>query len=411
MSPIPIELAVTATPMFVARGAWNRHQKEPIRGRVAGSDLVNVLVLIGDDRVTGPVKDVLQLLEALRGRHCRYVLVTCLPEGADATPVREEAGRRGIDLRELTYRGRNYLGLVSRARALARAEGATIVHTYGYRQTFVGLCLQRLTGVKWVCFMTGATTEDRKARFYHRLDAAMQRLADRTVILTEAQRRQLPGGEDRSRVSVIHNAVDADRPAPTSVGGPATRSALRIDSATPLVVVVSRLSPEKGVDVFLRAFRLVVGQVAGVRALIVGDGGLRRSLESLSRDLGLERDVLFVGYTSTPGDYLLAADVVVLPSRSECLPNVALEAMALGKPVVATSVGGVPEVIEDGRSGLLVPSEDETALAAAIERTLVDRPLSERLAGAGRSRVKEHFSAGAFGDAVLSLYEEVAGRG
>ena len=90
MSPIPIELAVTATPMFVARGAWNRHQKEPIRGRVAGSDLVNVLVLIGDDRVTGPVKDVLQLLEALRGRHCRYVLVTCLPEGADATPVEKK---------------------------------------------------------------------------------------------------------------------------------------------------------------------------------------------------------------------------------------------------------------------------------------------------------------------------------
>ena len=74
----------------------------------------------------------------------------------------------------------------------------------------MGLCLQRLTRVKWICFMTGATTEDRKARFYHRLDAAMQRMADRTVILTEAQRRQLPGGEDRSRVRVIHNAVDAD---------------------------------------------------------------------------------------------------------------------------------------------------------------------------------------------------------
>ena len=119
-------------------------------------------------------------------------------------------------------------------------------------------------------------------------------------------------------------------------------------------------------DVFLRAFRLVVRQVAGVRALIVGDGGERPSLESLARGLGLERDVLFVGYTSTPGDYLLAADVVVLPSRSECLPNVALEAMALGKPVVATSVGGVPEVIEDGRSGLLVPSEDEAALAERL---------------------------------------------
>ena len=377
---------------------------------MAGNDLVNVLVLIGDDRVTGPVKDVLQLLQALRGRECRCVLVTCLPDGADATPVREAAGRRGIELRELRYRGRNYLGLVARARALARAEGASIVHTYGYRQTFVGLCLQRLTGVKWICFMTGATTEDRKARLYHRLDAAMQRLADRTVVLTQAQRRQLPGGEDRSRVRVIHNAVDADDPAPVSAGGPAVRRALNIEAGTPLVVVVSRLSPEKGVDVFLRAFQLLLRQAAGARAVIVGDGSSREPLERLARALGLDNAAQFVGYTPAPGDYLLAADLVVLPSRSECIPNVALEAMALGKPVVATRVGGVPEVIEDGQSGLLVPSEDEPALAAAMVKALRDKPLSERLGMAGKLRVREHFSAAAFGDAVLSLYEEVAGR-
>jgi glycosyltransferase involved in cell wall biosynthesis len=378
---------------------------------MAGSDLVNVLLLIGDDRVTGPVKDVLQLLEALRNRDCRCVLVTCLPEGADASPVREAARLRGIDLQELRYSGRNYLGLVARARALAKAEGSTIVHTYGYRQTFVGMCLKRWTGLKWVCFMTGATTEDRKARFYHRIDALMQRTADRTVVLTQAQRRQIPGGEDPSRVRVIHNAVDAEHPAPISVGGPAVRSALNIDAGTPLAVVVSRLSPEKGVDVFLRAFRLLVRRMPGARALIVGDGSLRASLEALSRALALDESVRFVGYTMTPGDYLLAADVVVLPSRSECLPNVALEAMAFGKAVVATRVGGVPEVIEDGRSGLLVASEDEPALAAAMERALTDRALSERIGLAGKSSVKERFSAASFGDAVLALYQEVAGHG
>ena len=390
---------------------WNLCVVEPISERMAGNDLVNVLVLIGDDRVTGPVKDVLQLLEALRGRDCRCVLVTCLPEHADASPVRAAARLRGISLHELRYSGRDYLGLVARARSLARAEGSTIVHTYGYRQTFVGLCLQRWTGLKWICFMTGATTEDRKARFYHRLDALMQRPADRTVILTQAQRRQMPGGEDQGRVRVIHNAVDADRPAPTSVGGAATRSALNIDAGTPLAVVVSRLSPEKGVDVFLRAFHLLVRRVPRARALVVGDGSLRESLEALSRALGLDETVRFVGYTSTPGDYLLAADVVVLPSRSECMPNVALEAMAFGKPVVATRVGGVPEVIEDGQSGLLVPSEDEPALAAAMERALIDRPLADRLGVGGRARAKGHFSAAAFGDAVMALYQEVAGRG
>ena len=277
-------------------------------GRVANSDAVNVLVLIGDDRVTGPVKDVLQLLEALGGRECRCIFATCLPEGADATPIREAAKRRGIELRELRYRGRGYLGLVARARAMAEAEGSRIVHTYGYRQTFVGLCLQRFGGVKWICFMTGATTEDWKARLYHWLDASMQLLADCTVILTQAQRRRLPGGENRSRVRVIHNAVDANRPAPVSVGGLSVREALNIRADAPLVVVVSRLSPEKGVDVFLRAFHRLVRDMGVVRGLVVGDGGSREHLEALSRDLGLEGALQFVGYTSTPGDYLSAAN-------------------------------------------------------------------------------------------------------
>lgn len=383
---------------------------EPTGNGAAGSGPVRVLVLIGDNRVTGPVKDVLQLLEALRPRACRYVLATCLPEGADATPLREAASHRGIAIRELRYTGRNYLGLVGQVRALAKAEGAEIIHTYGYRQTFIGLCLKRLTGITWICFMTGATTEDAKARVYHRLDAFMQRFADRTVVLTQAQRRVLPGGGDKRRVRVIPNAVDVDHPAPTSSGGPPVRVTHGIGADAPLVVVVSRLSPEKGVDVFLRAFARLLGDVPGVRGLIVGDGPLRDAHEALARDLGIDAAVRFAGFTPTPGDYLLAADLVVLPSRSECIPNVALESMALGKPVVATSVGGVPEVIEDGISGLLAPPENPQALAAAMTRALLDAPLAQRLGSAGQSRVAAHFSAAAFADAVLSLYQEVSGR-
>jgi len=372
-------------------------------------DRVRVLVLIGDNRVTGPVKDVLQLLAALRGRDCACELAACLPEGVDATAVREAARLGGIELRELRFRGRGYLGLAVRARSMASSLGADIIHTYGYRQSLVGLYLQRLAGFKWICFMTGSTTEDLKARLYHRLDAAMQQVADRTVLLSQAQRPTIPGGGDERRVRVIHNAVDADRPAPMSGGDFQVRSALNIDAHAPLVVVVSRLSPEKGVDVFLRAFRRLVDSIASVRAVVVGDGVLRDELEALSRNLGLCGMVRFAGYTSAPGDYLSAADLVVLPSRSECIPNVALEAMAFGKPVVASRVGGVPEVIEDGQSGLLFPTEDVGALAAAMGRILLDQPLSDRLRFAGQARVREHFSATAFADTVLALYKEVRG--
>jgi glycosyltransferase involved in cell wall biosynthesis len=126
-----------------------------------------------------------------------------------------------------------------------------------------------------------------------------------------------------------------------------------------------------------------------------------------AEELDVANRIRFVGHTKTPGDYMAGADIVVLPSRSEGIPNVALEAMAQGKPVIATAVGGVPEVIEDGKSGLLIPSENAEVMAQTILRLINDSGCSERISKNGLLRVKECFSVAIRCNEIVGLYQKL----
>lgn len=179
-----------------------------------------------------------------------------------------------------------------------------------------------------------------------------------------------------------------------------------------VIGVVGRLHPSKGHPVFLRAAARLAQERPSVEAAIVGGPAPGREkyeheLHSLAAALGLHDAVRFAGHQSDPIPWLDALDVVVLPAHVEGLPLVLVEAMALGKPVVASAVGGVPELIEDGRSGLLVRPGDADALAAAIARVLDDPALAARLGAAGRERA-EDFSEERTAELFGSLLARVA---
>ena len=369
-----------------------------------------VMVIVAASSVTGPVKGIFQLLGQGRERGVEYYLYNFRARGHDSSAFVDEARRAAVDVRFLDQGRRAYIRMLRQARGEVGQKRISIVQTHGFKPSFVGLYLKVATGMPWVCFMHGTTTENLKVRLYHCLDSLMQWFADRTVLMSEAQRPKILGGQDRERVVVIHNAVDASLPTQFSLDRRAALEKASIPADARLVVVVGRLSPEKGVDVFLNAFRYVARDVADAHAIIVGDGQERRRLEAQAVSQGLGGRVHFVGYTDTPGDYLAAATVVVLPSRSEGIPNVALEAMALERPVVATAVGGTPEVIEHGKSGLLVPPEQAAALASAVIEVLGDAALSAKLAQAGLARVRAHFSPRRRADLVFDLYDQVSPR-
>jgi glycosyltransferase involved in cell wall biosynthesis len=212
---------------------------------------------------------------------------------------------------------------------------------------------------------------------------------DAVAAVSDATLRASSFGHGAPLRTVVYNGVDL----PTQ---PSDRTAMRARlrlADQPIAIMVAAMEPVKRHRVVLDAIARVRGRGARVTLLLVGDGPERSAVEARAAELGLGPDVVrFLGYRTDVGDLLGASDILVLPSASEGLPMCILEAMAHGLPVVASAVGGIPELVQHGRTGLLVPPDDAAALSDALQRLLVDPGARRALGGAGRSRVSCEFS-------------------
>jgi len=223
------------------------------------------------------------------------------------------------------------------------------------------------------------------------------RLADHIVVNAEAIKRDLlQRGYDAAHLTVIPNGIDCER-FRVPGNGEKVRREWNIPPGVPVVGVLARLLRIKGQDVFLRAAALMAAKKPEVRFVIVGGNNVDREYEDelkrLTAQLGLEGRVVFTGFRTDVPDLLAALSVVVSPSLGlEGLSNSLLESMAAGLPVVATRVGGTPEIVEDGVTGLLVTPGDAEALAGAISKLLVDTTTAKRLGQSARRRVFTRYS-------------------
>jgi glycosyltransferase involved in cell wall biosynthesis len=209
------------------------------------------------------------------------------------------------------------------------------------------------------------------------------------------------------RLRVVPNAPIATPP-PPGFDRTALRTRLLDAGSGPLVVCVARLEPEKGIDDLVTAAALIRAKLPGLRVLVAGGGSDRRRLERRIEDARLGRTVELLGPRSDVGHLLAAADAFCLPSRYEGLPLSMLEALDAGLPCVVTAVGGVPDVVDDGQTALLVPPGQPRQLAARLERVLADPALAERLGRAGRDVVRERYSLPMIARRYADLYEELA---
>jgi glycosyltransferase involved in cell wall biosynthesis len=290
-----------------------------------------------------------------------------------------------------------------------RRLAVDIVHTHSSKAGFLGRLAARAAGIRHVIhtphghvfagYFSPATT---------RLFTVLERLAahwtDRIVTLSDEEARdhlRLGIGRPEQFVTVPSGVplevVRAATPAPLVSGGP-------------VVGTVARLVPVKGLQYLLEAAPGILRQVPEARFLLVGDGELRSPLEAQARSLGLTDRVTFAGFREDVPSVLAGMDVVVLPSLNEGMGRVLVMAMALGKPIVATRVGGVAELLGDGEAGVLVPARDAAALASAITALLRDPPRARALGEAGRRRAPR-YGADTMIASLVKLYREVIAQG
>jgi glycosyltransferase involved in cell wall biosynthesis len=349
-------------------------------------------LVIGGD-VAGGQLVALQLARAARARgHDAWFVAP--GEGAFTTQVRDEGFGVGLVDLSRTFK----LGGAVRLARLLRATRTDVLHTHTQvAPNILGRIAARAAGARVIAHIHIENYFPRGPlrRLYHRtLDNATARLCHVVTAVSEDTRRALvEQGYPAERIVVIHNGIELDGAAPTPPQGRT-------------VVEVARLAPVKGQRELIDA----VAQIPDARLVLVGkdleqDGAYADALERRARELGIADRVELAGYRPDAAELMREARIVALPSTTEGLPVVLLEAMAQARPVVATPVGGTPELVVDGETGVLVPPRDVDALARALRELLDDDERARWLGEAGRRRVEERFSAERMADAVLKLYE------
>jgi glycosyltransferase involved in cell wall biosynthesis len=367
-----------------------------------------VAALIDTAQVSGPGRQLAALATGLAAEGVDVLVVMFHRAGQPPPPYAAYLTHHGVRHAVLPDHGPLDTGIAARVAAALADFAPDVVQTHSYRTTAVAFLLRR-RGARWpwIAFFHGATTENLKVRLYHWLDRRLMASADRLVVMSRAH---LAGFASLgARVRVLHNAVI---PLPDE-GAPADVAPLRAVDAdgrpAPLLGVVGRLSSEKGVDLFLDACAALARRGVAFSAVIAGDGPDRAALEARRDQLGLAARVHFLGAVRAVASLYPQLDLVVLPSRSEGLPNVLLEALRLDVPVVATRVGAVPEVLVDGSdAGIVVPPLRADLLADAVMQALATG--RSAAARAARAEVAERFSLARRVREHVRLYDEVAPR-
>ena len=317
----------------------------------------------------------------------------------------------GLEVDVIPERGRFDRSVISALRKIVAERSPDVIVTHQVKSHFLMNVSRIWHKHRWVAFNHGYTTTDRKMLLYNRLDRWSLPKADRVVTVCDAFTQNLVKmGVARERIHVQHNSIRRE-PTVNLEEVRALQRRLDMKEDERMILAVGRLSQEKAQIDLLRAFKKLsdTNRDISARLVIVGDGPERQPLEAAAASLGLSDRVIFTGGVKNVQVYFAAADVLVNSSHSEGSPYVLLEAMAACLPIVATAVGGVPEMVENDKTALLVPAGDPQAMADAIARVLGDDQLAQRLAASASTLGSLRFSPDNYVRSLVTLYREVLG--
>jgi glycosyltransferase involved in cell wall biosynthesis len=352
----------------------------------------------------GPERQMLGLAHSLA---CQSVFLS-FSEGGRCQPFLEEARRNGFVAHALERDTPNLRAAVDELTQHLHDSGAEVLCCNGYKADLLGRIAARRVGIPVIAVSRGWTRETWKVRLYESLDRMHLRWMDRVVCVSEGQAARVRQcGVAEHRVVVIHNAIDAAR---FKRPDPECRERLLEYFAQPpkrLIGAVGRLSPEKGFGVLVDAARQIARHDPATGFLLFGDGVMRDSLARRIDAAGLAGRFILAGFRDDLDSLLPGLDALVLSSFTEGLPNVVLEAFAAEIPVVATAVGGTPEIVTDGENGYLVSPGDADALAHRIGKVLVSEEQRRTMGRLGKQRVQEEFTFETQARAYAQLFAEL----
>jgi glycosyltransferase involved in cell wall biosynthesis len=329
---------------------------------------------------------------------CRAFLAEVRKSGFSATMLQHDTPRLRQAAAELAN--------------LLRRSRTDVLCCHGYKANLVGRLAARRLQIPAVAVARGWTGENLRVRLYETVDRVHLRWMDHVVCVSHSQANKvMRAGVPANHVSAIHNAIRVERFAAPQPMRRRQLEQLFFRPPTKIVGAAGRLSPEKGFDVLVEAARTVAAKDANVGFVHFGDGPRRAPLAARAAAVGLSGRFVFAGFRSDLDALLPCFDVLALPSYTEGLPNVVLEACAARLPVVATAVGGTPEVIDHGVNGLLVPPGDAAALAESLAEVLDSATRRQEMGTFGLHKATTQFTFAAQAEQYRLLFDALLSSG
>jgi glycosyltransferase involved in cell wall biosynthesis len=383
------------------------------------SKSIKLLTIVEATNINAVAKTVLDFYRAARelsgtpdfpAIEGRVVTFDRQSDGAQPNDFVAGAREAGLDVEVIPERRRFDLRVIPALRGIAQERASDLIITNSVKSHFLMWRSRLWRKHRWIAFHHGYTDTDRKMRLYNRLDRWSLPHADRVVTVCQAFAQELSGstGVPIDKISVQHNAIRRQPPV-SSADAEALRKRLGISDNERVVLSVGRLSREKAHGDLIEAFKHLqeTPPDLSIKLIIVGDGPERSRLEAAVESIDGKGRVLFTGQVTEVQPFYAMADVFALPSHSEGSPNVLLEAMAANLPIVATTVGGVPEMVANNESALLIQPNDPASLAAAISNLLTDKVLAQRLTRKAAALVDTRFTPDNYARSLIEIYRAV----
>ncbi len=370
---------------------------------------IKILYLITTFSVGGAEMHLLSLVSGLDKEKYNIVVAFLKEEAGEARSLVRDFSVLGVKIVDLKMVSLFNIGGLWRLAKLIRKERPDILHTHLYRSDLAGAFIGKLFSVPIIISTVHNEEPFLRNLFLSFLNRLSSKIDDKVIVISDSVGRYMMKvvGIHPSKIKRIYYGLKIGEVVDEKNNE--LRKEYQINSKTPLIGTIGRLAPQKGHKYLIEAMHKITQFIPNAELVVVGhdEWGLKKELEALSFQLGLSRNVIFTGFRSDVEAIMKSLDLLVLPSLWEGFGLVLLEAMAASKPIVATRVSAIPEIVIDGETGLLVPPKDSNALAEAIIKLLKNPKLAAEMGRKGRERLEKKFSLEKMIKETEALYDLV----
>jgi len=296
--------------------------------------------------------------------------------------------------------------------SILKGKNFDLVHTNGYFADIIGVPASRLLGIPHIATCHGFISNDRNLKSYNKLDIMALRFSKRIIAVSEGIKNNLiSSGVKRQQVIVLQNAVELSMDDNMFLKHrDYVRNKYHIRKEEIVLGYIGRISEEKGLRYLMEAGSKLIHSGVPLKIMIVGDGPQKIEMARFAQQAGLQNKVIFAGFQKDIETWLPSMDIFVLPSLTEGTPMALLESMACGIPVIATAVGGVPQIVDSGKNGILVSPAKTEEIVSAILNIITNKDLHKKLSEAGKETIRNRFNLNKWVNEIESIYLEVSNR-